>query len=68
MKENGYDTYSLQSVSEKVIRGYFLKESQNGKTLLSQMLPLMNSTPVDFDAMQLVHKHGGYWVYKVPRT
>lgn len=66
MKENGYDTYSLQSVSEKVIRGYFLKESKNGKTLLSQMLPLMNSTPVDFEAMQLVHKHGGYWVYKVP--
>ena len=68
MKENGYDTYSLQSVSEKVIRAYFLKESKNGKTLLSQMLPLMNSTPVDFEAMQLVHKHGGYWVYKVPGT
>lgn len=68
MKENGYDTYSLQSVSEKVIRGYFLNESKNGKTLLSQMLPLMNSTPVDFEAMQLVHKHGGYWVYKVQGT
>ncbi len=66
MKENGYDTYSLQSVSEKVIRAYFLNENNKGKTLLSQMLPLMNSTPVDFQAMQLVHKHGGYWVYKVP--
>lgn len=66
MKEYGYDTYTLQSLSEKVVRAYFLSESKKGKTLLSQMLPLMNSTPVDFQAMQLVHKHGGYWVYKVP--
>jgi hydroxylamine oxidation protein HaoB len=66
MKENGYNTYSLQSISEKVIRAYFLNENKDGKILLSQMLPLMNSTPVDFQAMQLVHKHGGYWVYKVP--
>ncbi len=66
MKANGYDTYTLQSVSEKVVRAYFLNESKNGKILLAQMLPLMNSTPVDFQALQLVHKHGGYWVYKVP--
>ena len=31
MKENGYDTYSLQSVSEKVIRGYFMKKARTGK-------------------------------------
>ena len=66
MKGNGYDTYSLQSLSEKMIRAYFLDQNKNGKTLLSQMLPLMNSTPVDFQALQLVHKHGGYWVYKIP--
>ncbi len=66
MKENGYDTYTLQSLSEKVVRAYFLNESKNGKILLAQMLPLMNSTPVDFQVLQLVHKYGGYWVYKVP--
>jgi hydroxylamine oxidation protein HaoB len=66
MKENGYDTYTLQSISDKVVRAYFLNESKNGKILLAQMLPLMNSTPIDFHALQLVHKHGGYWVYKVP--
>ncbi|HSA85731.1 MAG TPA: hydroxylamine oxidation protein HaoB [Nitrospira sp.] len=66
MKENGYDTYTLQSLSEKQIRAYFLSESKNGKILLSQMLPLMNSTPVDFQELQLVHKQGGYWVYKIP--
>jgi len=66
MKENGYDTYTLQSVSEKVVRAYFLKQSTKEKTLLSQMLPLMNSTPIDFEALQLVHKQGGYWIYKIP--
>ncbi|MDF0653189.1 MAG: hydroxylamine oxidation protein HaoB [Nitrospira sp.] len=66
MKENGYDTYTLQSVSEKVVRAYFLKQSIKEKTLLAQMLPLMNSTPIDFEALQLVHKQGGYWIYKIP--
>jgi hydroxylamine oxidation protein HaoB len=66
MKENGYDTYTLQSLSEKQIRAYFLSETKNGKILLSQMLPLMNSTPVDFEELRLVHKHGGYWLYKIP--
>lgn len=66
MKENGYDTYTLQSVSEKLVRAYFLKQSAKDKTLLSQMLPMMNSTPIDFEALQLVHKQGGYWIYKIP--
>jgi hydroxylamine oxidation protein HaoB len=66
MKENGYDTYTLQSVSEKLVRAYFLNQSTKGKTLLSQMLPMMNSTPVDFEGLQLVHKQGGYWIYKIP--
>ncbi len=66
MKEYDYDTYTLQSLSEKVVRAYFLNQKKNGKLLLAQMLPLMNSTPIDFEALQLVHKHGGYWVYKIP--
>lgn len=66
MKEYGYDTYTLQSLSEKVVRAYFLNQKKYGKSLLSQMLPLMNSTPIDFEALQLVHKHGGYWVYRIP--
>jgi hydroxylamine oxidation protein HaoB len=66
MKENGYDTYTLQSVSDKSVRAYFLNENKNGKILLSQMLPLMNSTPVDFQALQVVHKQGGYWIFKIP--
>lgn len=68
MKENGYDTYTLQSLSDKVVRAYFVNEGKNGRILLAQMLPLMNSSPVDFEALQLVHKQGGYWVYKIPST
>ncbi|MBX3302930.1 MAG: hydroxylamine oxidation protein HaoB [Nitrospira sp.] len=66
MKENGYDTYTLQSLSEKAVRAYFLNQSKYGKILLAHMLPLMNSTPVDFQALQVVHKQGGYWVFKIP--
>lgn len=66
MKENGYNTYTLQSLSEKSVRAYFLNETTKGKILLSHMLPLMNSTPVDFEALQVVHKQGGYWVFKLP--
>lgn len=66
MKENGYNTYTLQSLSEKSVRAYFLNESKYGKILLSHMLPLMNSTPVDFQSLQVVHKQGGYWVFKLP--
>jgi hydroxylamine oxidation protein HaoB len=66
MKENDYDTYTLQSLSEKAVRAYFLNQSKNGKILLSHMLPLMNSTPVDFETLQVVHKQGGYWVFKLP--
>ena len=66
MKENGYNTYTLQSLNEKSVRAYFLNETQKGKVLLSYMLPLMNSTPVDFEALQVVHKQGGYWVFKIP--
>lgn len=66
MKENGYNTYTLQSLSEKSVRAYFLNETQKGKILLSHMLPFMNSTPVDFQVLQVVHKQGGYWVFKIP--
>ncbi|MBK9308589.1 MAG: hydroxylamine oxidation protein HaoB [Nitrospira sp.] len=66
MKENGYNTYTLQSLNEKSVRAYFLNETEKGKVLLSHMLPLMNSTPVDFEALQVVHKQGGYWVFKIP--
>jgi hydroxylamine oxidation protein HaoB len=66
MKDNNYDTYTLQSVSEKEVRAYFLRESKSGNALLARMLPFTNWRPLDLEALQLIHKHDGYWIYKIP--
>jgi hydroxylamine oxidation protein HaoB len=63
---NNYSSYTLQSLSEKLVRAYFLKESEGSNILLAKMLPFSNSRPVDLDVLQLIHKEGGYWIYKVP--
>lgn len=66
MKSNDYDTYTLQSLSEKDVRAYFLRESKSSDMLLARMLPFTNWRPLDLEALQLIHKEGGYWVYKIP--
>jgi hydroxylamine oxidation protein HaoB len=68
MANNGYDSYTLQSLSEKMVRAYFVRDSKNGKTLLSQMLPFMDRTPLEMKVVQPVYQQGGYWVYKIPST
>jgi hydroxylamine oxidation protein HaoB len=66
MKNNDYESYTLQSLSEKMVRAYFIREGKIGKTLLSQMLPFMDRTPLELQALQPTYNHGGYWVYKIP--
>ena len=66
MKNNNYDRYALQSLSEKEVRAYFLREGTNGTTLFAHMLPFVDRTPVELQVVQLVHNHGGYWIYKIP--
>jgi hydroxylamine oxidation protein HaoB len=66
MVNNGYESYTLQSLSERMVRAYFVRESKNGKTLLSQMLPFMDRTPLEIKTVQPVYQQGGYWVYKIP--
>lgn len=66
MTNNNYDRYTLQSLSEKEVRAYFIREGKNGNTLLAQMLPFMDRTPVELQAVQLIYNHGGYWIYKIP--
>ena len=66
MKDNHYEAYTLQFFSEKAMRAYFLRDDKSGNTLLAQMLPFTNSTPLEPQAMELIHKHGGYRVYKIP--
>ncbi|KIO49238.1 hydroxylamine oxidation protein HaoB [Nitrosospira sp. NpAV] len=66
MQENNFTTYTLQSLSDSMVRGYFLRDEKSSRTLLAQMLPFTNSMPLDLTALQLIYQQGGYWVYKIP--
>ena len=67
MKEHDYSTYTLQSLSDRDIRVFFLMDEQSTDTLIAHMLPFTGKPPpLDFKAAQLVYQQGGYWVYKLP--
>ena len=66
MQENGFKTHTLQSLSDKMVRGYFLRDAQSSNTLIAQMLPFTESQPLNLTAVQLIYQQGGYWVYKIP--
>lgn len=67
LRENGYVAYTLQSLSEKKIRAYFLTDDRGSQTLLVKMLPFTDQqAPVELDVASLTYQHGGYWVYKIP--
>lgn len=67
LKENNYETYTLQSLSDNEIRAYFLSDKASSQTLLAQMLPFTsNKPPLELEAAQLIYQHGGYWVYQIP--
>jgi len=68
LTDNKYTSYTLQSLSEKIVRAYFLREGGSSNILLAKMLPFSNARPLDLEALQLVHKEGGYWIYKIPAT
>lgn len=67
LKENNFDTYTLQSISDEEIRVFFLSDAASSQTLLARMLPLVDKkAPVELEAAQLIYQQGGYWVYKIP--
>lgn len=66
MQDNNFITYTLQSLNDKMVRGYFLREPESSQTLIAQMLPFTQSQPLDLQAVQLIYQQGGYWVYKIP--
>jgi len=66
LTDNKYSSYTLQSLSEKMVRAFFLREGGGSNILLAKMLPFSNARPLDLEALQLVHKEGGYWIYKIP--
>jgi hydroxylamine oxidation protein HaoB len=66
MQDNNYLTYTLQSLNERMVRAYFLKEPKSAQTLIARMLPFTQSQPLDLQPVQLIYQQGGYWVYKIP--
>ena len=66
MQDNAFITYTLQSLNEKMVRGYFLRDAPSSQTLIAQMLPFTQSQPLDLQALQLIYQQGGYWVYRIP--
>ncbi len=66
MQENGFKTHTLQSLSDKMVRGYFLRDAKSSNSLIAQMLPFTESQPLDLTAVQLIYQQGGYWVYQIP--
>jgi len=66
MQDNNYLTYTLQSLNERMVRAYFLKEPKSAQTLMARMLPFTQSQPLDLEPVQLIYQQGGYWVYKIP--
>ena len=68
MQDNNFATYTLQSLSDSMVRGYFLRDANSSNTLIAQMLPFTTTQPLDFEALQLIYQQGGYWVYQIPPT
>ena len=67
LKQNNFDTYTLQSISDEEIRVFFLSDKASSQTLLARMLPFVDKkAPVELEAAQLIYQQGGYWVYKIP--
>lgn len=67
LKENDFNTYTLQSISDNEIRAFFLSDESSSQTLLARMLPFVDKkAPVELEEAQLIYQQGGYWVYKLP--
>jgi hydroxylamine oxidation protein HaoB len=66
MQGNGFHTYTLQSLSDQMVRGYFLRDDQSSQALIAQTLPFTETMPLELTALQLIYQQGGYWVYQIP--
>ena len=66
LADNNYTSHTVHGLSENLVRAYFLTDDKSNNTLLAQMLPMTTSQPLEFKAVEMVYKHGGYWVYKIP--
>lgn len=66
MTNHGYYAYTLQSLTDELIRAFFLTDEASYNTLLARLLPFTSQpSPVELTAPQLVYQQGGYWVYRL---
>ncbi len=62
----GYYTYTLQSLSDELIRAFFLTDKASYQTLIAPLLPLTDHPPpLELETPKLIYQQGGYWVYKL---
>lgn len=67
VKQNDFDTYTLQSIADEEIRAFFLSDEASSQTLLARLLPFVDKkSPLEFELAQPIYQQGGYWVYKLP--
>lgn len=67
LKENDFNTYTLQSIADEEIRAFFLSDEASSQTLLARMLPFVDKkAPTELELAQPIYQQGGYWVYKLP--
>jgi len=66
MSKRGYYAYTLQSLSDELIRAFFLENEASYNTLLARLLPFTSQpSPLDLVSPQLIYQQGGYWVYRL---
>lgn len=66
MTNRGYYAYTLQSLSDELIRAFFLENEASYNTLLARLLPFTSQpSPVDLASPRLIYQQGGYWVYQL---
>jgi hydroxylamine oxidation protein HaoB len=66
LADNNYTSHTVHGLSENNVRAYFLTDDKSVNTLLAQMLPMTTSLILEIKAVEMVYKHGGYLVYKIP--
>jgi len=66
MTNHGYYAYTLQSLTDELIRAFFLTDEASYNTLLARLLPFTGRpSPVELTAPHLIYQQGGYWVYRL---
>jgi len=64
--DNGYESYTIDKLSDTSVRVFFLTDEQSQNPLIAQALPFITSQPLKLKPIKVVYQHKGYWVYSIP--